>query len=408
MNERRSLAAREFHDLVDLAATASVSLGFMNEAYQDAIRDHLNFSQTLMGIIITGSSGEYTFERYGGNTIVWSGTLPRFRTGTGYPSEPFHRAIRVEGQRNVTVQATYSYFDNAFFLSVLRNTLLAVLVALTVAFITLLIEMSLRNRSYYAYEDQRDIINDKEDERSGLGSEDNSFDTSFADIDFSLGIENTGDDDFASSFKEEPDDLILPFEDLEFFTKAGSDDPLIDLPLEDEPLGLFSPKSNLGWESYAAQRLESELHRCASFEQDLVFLAMEFKDDNINDPVLYRQFADEAVNFFTLKDLIFERGEMGISVILPNTDLEQGMNICEEFRSMVIDKLPESFYGRIGLCIGLSSRSGRLIGSDRLMLEAFTALEKALEDPDPSIIGFKSDLDRYREFIKRSSFAREV
>jgi hypothetical protein len=125
---------------------------------------------------------------------------------------------------------------------------------------------------------------------------------------------------------------------------------------------------------------------------------MEFR----NSIPVYRQFADEAVSFFYMRDLIFEQGKNGISIILPNIGLDQGMAKAEEFRSRVIAKLPEYFNERTGLCIGLTSRAGRLVDANRIMLEAFKALEKALTDDVSQVIAFKSDPDKYREFIRQS------
>jgi hypothetical protein len=169
---------------------------------------------------------------------------------------------------------------------------------------------------------------------------------------------------------------------------------------EGDPKGLFSPRGNIGWESYTRDRLESELHRCASFEQDLTFIMMEFKDGKLDDP-LYKIFAEEAVNFFTLRDLIFEKGDQGIAVISPNIDLEQAFLKCEEFRERILKKLPDSSKTRSGLYAGLSSRSGRLIEAERLMFETSQALLKALADPLSPIVAFKSDPEKYREFVSR-------
>jgi hypothetical protein len=128
---------------------------------------------------------------------------------------------------------------------------------------------------------------------------------------------------------------------------------------------------------------------------------MGLKEKINND--LYHQLAKEAVNFFTMRDLIFEKAEQCISIIVPSTDLEQGIGRAEEFRSRINDKMIKSSKEPIKLCIGLSSRSGRLVEAKRLMLEASTALEKAQEDPASPIIAFKSDLEKYREYIKRFS-----
>ena len=51
------------------------------------------------------------------------------------------------------------------------------------------------------------------------------------------------------------------------------------------------------------------------------------------------------------------------------------------------------------LCIGLSSRSGRLIDADRLIFETNEALEKALTDPSSNIIAFRSNPEKYRAYI---------
>ena len=381
IGERRNLAEMEFYDLADRASSAAVSLGFMSEAYQESIRDFFNISETILGIIITGSSGEYAFERSPGSGIVWASDSPRFRPR--FPAEPFYLPLRIEGQRNVTIQAVYSYINHDLFLRVLRNTLLAVLSALAVAFITLLLELIQKNRAGYY--------------RSGAtaASESNLKD----EPDHEAAYNETAyelDDMF---FSEETGDTDTTFENTEFPEIPEMDDPRS--PEEDEtPQGLYTPRANIGWESYTHDRLKSELHRCASFEQDLAFLVMEL--DEINSDSLYRQFADEAVDFFSMRDLVFEKGEKGISVIIPSIDLEDGINKSHEFCKRILAKLPESFTGRAGLRIGLSSRSGRLIDAKRLILEASTALEKTLEEPPSQVVAFRSDPEKYREFIRNS------
>ena len=356
MGERRNQAEREFSDLSDRASSSAVFLGFMSEAYQETIRDFLNASSVLMGIIITSTGGEFAFERQPGSGIVWAGNSPRFRVGPGIPSEAFNMPLRIEGQRNVRIQANYSYIDYDLFQRVLRNTLMVVLGALLVAFVTLLVEMSGKRK---AGRSRAGTSNWKA--RPVVQEEDSMF--------------------------AEVESEVLNEETTEENTKEGS------------PQGLYSPRGNVGWESYTQDRLASELHRCSSFEQDLTFLVMSFRGSL---PV-YRQFTDEAVSFFYMRDLIFEQGKDGISVILPNMGLEQGMSKSEEFRSRIIAKLPESFKGRADLCIGLTSRAGRLVDAKRLMLEAFSALEKALVDDVSRVVAFKSDPEKYREFIRQSS-----
>jgi len=332
MDERRNLAETEFNDLADSATSSSVFLGFMTEAYQQTIRDYLNVSETLSGVIITGTYGEYAFERQTGDTITWINGSPRFKTGLVFSGGPLYLPLRIEGQRNVTIQAVYSYLDYVLLQRTLRDILLVVLAALVVAFLTLLLELFLKNKTK------------KPEAREAFAG-------------------NT----------------------------PGSEDP------NDSVRGLYSPRGNISWQSYTADRLTSELHRCASSGQDMVFLAMEWKDNEIGDRE-YSRFANEAVNFYKMRDLVFEKGANGITVVIPNMDLEQGISQANEFRRRIGENLPELNGG--DLCIGLSSRSGRIIDAERLTLEAFSALEKSLEDPFSCTIAFKSDPEKYREFIE--------
>jgi hypothetical protein len=162
------------------------------------------------------------------------------------------------------------------------------------------------------------------------------------------------------------------------------------------PQGLYAPGSGIGWEEYTKDRLESELHRCASFEQDLTLAIIAFSGRNDITGEQYKQFADMAVNFFNLRDIIFEKGERGITVILPNMDLDQGLTRAEDFHNY----LTQTFTGAPDFRIGLSARSGRLVDADRLCFEAGEALNKALHDPVSTIVAFKSDPEKYRAFLR--------
>jgi hypothetical protein len=370
VDERRNLAEREFDNLADRASSAAF-LGFMSPSYQESIREALGDSRTLEGLIISGSGGEYAFEGPRRDGIVWEGDSPRFRTVFGSSRDPFHRPLLIEGQRNVTIRAAYNLIDYGFVSRTLRQTLMAVLIALGLAFLTLLLEFTLKDRSRY-YRPVSAAPPDKTDDGDLFDAGDEPEPRKGA------AAGRAAPQSPAPAASKAPP------------RKAGGD-----------PKGLFSPRGNIGWESYIKDRLASELHRCASFEQDLVFIEMEFRNTGPVEDGVYRQFADEAVNFFSLRDLIFEKGERGVSIIVPNIDLEQGFVKSEEFHSRILNRLSDTFKAGTDLCIGLSSRSGRLIDAERLMFEAAQALEKALKDPISAIIAFKSDPEKYRDFISR-------
>jgi hypothetical protein len=372
IDEYQGLAEREFFNLADLATAAGV-LGFMDEPFREALRDGLIKSKTLEGVIISGPNGEYAFEREPGKVITMNGDIPRFKTRIGLSVDPFHVPLRVEGQRNVTISAVYNYVDYEYLISILKFTLLVVLAALTLAFFTLMLEFLLgKNRvPLKAPPEERDYYKDDFNEGSFSTPESDSF------SDYPAG---------ESAGPAPSEDISLPGNEQ----GAQSDG---------EPQGLYPPRGNSGWEAYTRERLASELHRCASFEQDLVLMLVEFSQGEGLEDSLYRRFTEEAVDFFILRDLIFERGTGGISVIVPNMDLEQGFAKSEEFHDRIMKALPEFLKVKSDLCLGLSSRSGRLIDPERLLFEASQALKRALKDPASPIVAFKSDPEKYRAFM---------
>ncbi|MDR2210474.1 MAG: hypothetical protein LBO65_03270 [Spirochaetaceae bacterium] len=211
--------------------------------------------------------------------------------------------------------------------------------------------------------------------------------------------EDPQDQGFSYEIPPEPEDGALPDFDLDEPEISGSPGSAGHA----RPQGLYSPRSSIGWEAYVQDRLTSEIHRCAASEQDLVVLLMECGEGVNCDGALYKKLAGEAVHFFNLQDLSFEKGERGITVIIPNADLEQGIIKAEEFHSRILKNCAGAIHSKNDFLIGISSRSGRLIEAERLLLEASKALEKAKIDLGTPIIAFKSDPEKYREFIRKGS-----
>jgi len=205
------------------------------------------------------------------------------------------------------------------------------------------------------------------------------------------------DEDFeVPSLSEEPDDGMQGTADSPAALHAGS----AAAGGEAAPGGLFSPLSGLGWESYLEHRLDAELSRAASFEQDLSLLFIRgagLSPGQADYGITARAIAD----FFSFRDLAFERGPDGFAVIMPNMDADHGLRMAEEFRR----KLNQAFTGnrdRQGgplLAMGLSSRAGRLVDSARVCQEADIALRKAASDTESHIMAFRPDPDRYRLYL---------
>jgi hypothetical protein len=158
--------------------------------------------------------------------------------------------------------------------------------------------------------------------------------------------------------------------------------------------GLFSAKTGLGWEEYLESRLSFELRRAASYDQDLVLILL--KDPQLrNDQDRYLAVAQQLLKQFTFQDMLFEYKNDGYAVILPNIELDPAMREVEQFYKTVC----ASRSTKCNLNSGLSSRNGRLINGNRLIAEAARALSKAITEPQTPIIAFRSDPEKYRQFI---------
>jgi hypothetical protein len=378
IDQRRITAAREFSDMADLASSAGV-LGFMDEPFIETMNDALAKSGTLEAVIISGSNGEYAFERERGKTVNWVNNSPRFKNRFDLSSQPLYQPLRITGMRNVNIQAAAGAVDFRAVSGILQQTLLMILLALGLSFFTLVLE-SLVGKNGKAAVRRRAEYRPAGVQTTDIPAED------FEDL-----------EDTEESFDVPPPAHPRPEPEREAAPPRAAEIP----PAGQSPRGIHSPSGNIGREDQTAIRLESELLRCASFGQDLTFIAAEIKRACFQGESFYKQFAEEAVCFFNQRDLVFERGERGIAVIYPNIDLESAFAKYGEFHLRVTEKYSDIFKSKNDICAGLSSRSGRIIDAKRLMFEADEALGRALEDPVSHIVAFKSDPDKYRAFLRK-------
>jgi GGDEF domain-containing protein len=168
----------------------------------------------------------------------------------------------------------------------------------------------------------------------------------------------------------------------------------------DKPEGLYSPSSSLGWESYMQERLDAEISRSASLEQDLSLLFFSFDGLSAPDPN-YAAIGAAIKDFFNFRDLSFERGGDGFSVILPSIDSIHALRMAEEFYRKLVFLTEGDFarLGRLPIFMGISSRSGRLVDALRMAEEAEAALDKARYEKDTHMVAFRPDPDKYRHFL---------
>ena len=158
---------------------------------------------------------------------------------------------------------------------------------------------------------------------------------------------------------------------------------------------LYSSRTGLVWQAFLKERLNNELKRAASFDQDLVLGIISITEPPAE--VSPDMLGGLILEHFPFSDLSFEYGENTYAVIIPNTDLDQGISNFEAFMAPAANLCGSESAAVIA--VGLSSRNGRLLESDRLITEADKALKKAAAEHKSSIIAFRTDPSKYRDYL---------
>ena len=225
-------------------------------------------------------------------------------------------------------------------------------------------------------------------------------------------------DDDESSEDEEIEEENKVAESASIRTKLDS--PLQNTPEDDEkelpaieekeenpdvvkkhPAGLFSPVTGFGWEEYMIPRLDSELIRAASGDQDLTLMTIEIpKIDWSSDEA--KEISSLILDLVKFKDLLFEYGEFGCTAIIQNMGIEEALHAADDLHTNIIASLARRKKYFI-VAIGLSARSLRLISGSRIAKESEQALIHALEDKSNPVVAFKVNPERYRNYIASES-----
>jgi len=345
IENNRNTAEQEFMQISVVALQAGTQ-SFMDERFVQTMNNALVSTRTIEALIISGPQGAQPFEKQSGRYVTWeNNNTPRFKNRFDFSNHNHFNQLPIQNVHNATIRAVSTAFDYGVISTILKETLLIILIGFAIAFFTMLLQL----------------------------------------------------------FMSKPKGEMIPVNTPEAAIKTTNrhKEPVTyDIEPGSGPKGLYSSRCNIGWEEYTEERLDSELHRCSSYEDDLSFILLEFSD--IDDTIL-RQAAEEAVSFFSSRDLIFEYGKKGISIILPDTNLNTAIARSERFYLRIMEKISKTGENNFNLNIGISSRTGRLLKADRLMLETREALKKAKNDNYTSIIAFKSDPEKYRAFVRTHS-----
>lgn len=163
------------------------------------------------------------------------------------------------------------------------------------------------------------------------------------------------------------------------------------------PEGLYSPLTGLGWQEYLIERLDAEIGRAASSDQDISFIIIKLNNVNLKQIKITR-ISELLTDTFKFRDMIFEYGENGFAGILQDASLEDAMRVSGNIFSGLQAELEFQIQNPL-IAIGITSRTYRLISAARMIEEAEAAVLKAGENNADPIVAFRANPDKYRNFV---------
>jgi len=267
--------------------------------------------------------------------------------------------------------------------SEIRNRLMIVLIVVIgmflITFILILVNPGTKNeikpRTEYGKGSDFDTPNDSEIETE-IETPDSS-DYMAPEEDAPGTYTGEGIDDFAPTDRLDENDLRLIKPEYGESVSMKND---VELPA----LEANETESDEG--SGIMNRLDMELEDTAASNQDLS-LTVITGDSNI-DKLVREHYPDP--------NLVFSIDSQKTAVIETSKDLDSSISTAKEFLRDCLSKDSNQ-----EIFCGIAARNGRLINADVLYHEAASALLKA--DRESRIVGFRSDPEKYRDFIRNQS-----
>ena len=210
------------------------------------------------------------------------------------------------------------------------------------------------------------------------------------------------DEDVLSFLDEKPSSDTQPLDD----TDSTGETENWSEETGGEPQGLFCPDTGFGWEEYMLTRLEAELVRAASGDQDLSLFTIRVKGVNWRS-ACGNEVARKILEAVKFNDLVFNNKHDGATAIFLNQNTDKSLLIAGELQNAVNSIIKKhGQQGHLSCAIGISSRSLRLISSSRLVNESEEALNRT--DADSPVIAFKVNPERYKNFLATGGTSDET
>lgn len=406
---------------------SAVTDGFMSDQFVGRLTDTCRKSRSLVAFMITTPSGvAYAWPDRSGQ-ISYTANGEAVLTGSSLFMRTFSTELDIPGHSGPPVVATavmYILHPSAIFTA----SRLSFLITLALILITLIVILAYSpgknaSKPVAASYERPDTLPET---ASGPDADELArvtvppFDDTAADDDFGFPFDEPGSGyDEPDNGYDEPetgyDDTdiyehnvdafqdIEPVETPDFETVEPDYIPdsapadIADTIDDQRPEGLYSPATGVGWEEYLKERLDAELVRAASSEQDLSLMVVRISGTKHTD-LVSRKIAQAFLELIKFRDMVFEFGVDGFAGIFQNVTLDQAMKLADELYENIDVLLMESGY-ESQITIGITTRTARLISAERMLDEAVAAATKAVAEPDLPIVAFRANPDKYRDFV---------
>ena len=191
--------------------------------------------------------------------------------------------------------------------------------------------------------------------------------------------------------EEEKKQLFDGFDTVDFSQKENKDEKIFSENTdteEEKSCPKTQPIENL------EAKCEEALVKAAENGSDLAVLII--KVNSSENEISLEQIESIFDSDFAQNALVFSDESNLFTVLLENTGLDDAMTVAKEIFEDFSEKLADAGQK---VTIGLSSKNGRTVSSERLLTEAREAQKHAATEPDSPIIAFRASPEKYNDYI---------
>lgn len=141
-------------------------------------------------------------------------------------------------------------------------------------------------------------------------------------------------------------------------------------------------------------KCEEALVKAAENGSDLAVLIIKLNSSE--NEISLEQIENIFDSDFAQNAPVFSDESNLFTVLLENTGLDDAMTVAKEIFEDFSEKLTDAGQK---VTIGLSSKNGRTVSSERLLTEAREAQKHAATEPDSPIIAFRASPEKYNDYI---------